>query len=633
MTENADRKVFGDALAVFSRRTALWSILLFTVSLAGLALALALRFDFSIDEILLKDRLTKPLLILVFCRAVTYWQQRILRTAWKHFGTYDALLILKAHVWSSVLFTAGLIFFRVQYFPRSVVITESIVSLGLIVAIKLALRLYYEKSDPQPYPVLAQKIAVIGAGDSGHRLIRMLQGRLTGEQRIVAVFDDNSALSGSLVHGIKVAGKIAELPSYLGSHPDVHQVVIAVPSLPSWKTEQIIKTCVSRNVQCRRIKDINDLAIEDFTLTSDGPDLFVELLMEKELFPSIPEQARAGIAGMRLLITGGGGSIGSELVRQLCDHSPKEVVVLDNSEFNLFKLENELRLKFPQVEIRFVLADIRDVPRMKSVMQRYLPDIVYHAAAYKHVPITEQNPHEAYKTNVLGTLATLELSYAVGSKRFVMISTDKAVDPMNILGLTKRLAELLVSSMCTAAREHGKSFPAASVRFGNVINSTGSAIPTFRAQILQGLHVTVTHPDAERYFMTTSEAAQLVICAGTLGQKGEIFALDMGRKVKIVDVAERMKALLGRRDLPIVFTGLRPGERLSEEITAKSELAEPTVFPKVMVIPSEPVPSSLIERVKAVGAELADYSNEKVFQTIQDLIAIDRPAAEANRQS
>jgi FlaA1/EpsC-like NDP-sugar epimerase len=595
-------------------------IILFLISSASLLFALCLRFDFATEEIFLLERLWKPLLLLAFCRWFAYSFFRILSASWKHFGTHDAMRVVKAQLLSSLMFTAGLVFFHILYFPRSVVVIEGLLSLFLVIGIKVLFRLHNEKklsSSSFGLNSPVRNIVIVGAGDSGHRLVRLLQAGQSHTHKILGIFDDNKALKGNLVHGVPVLGALTKLPEFINANLPLHRVIIAIPSLPVSKTELIIKTCIAHNVECKRIRTIDDIAVENFSLNEEGTDALIEVLMQKELHPYLPEKVISSIEGKRILITGGGGSIGSEIVRQLCDASPASLIIVDSSEYNLFKLENELKFKFPSAPLHFILADIRDEKRIETVFKQYQPQLIYHAAAYKHVPITEGNPQEAFKTNTFGTLLVLNKAIELGVERFVMISTDKAVDPVNILGLTKRLAELLVAAVCKKVQSEGRPFSAASVRFGNVINSTGSVIPTFRNQILQGLHITVTHPEAERYFMTTQEAAQLVICAGSLAKKGEIFALDMGKKVKILDVAERMKTLLGKKELPIVFIGLRPGERLSEEITATKETALPTEFPKIFCVQPQQIDTAFPSSIIKLAEQINSYTNQETLLEIQ----------------
>ena len=394
--------------------------------------------------------------------------------------------------------------------------------------------------------------------------------------KVVGVLDDSERLSGTSVFGSPVVGVIADLEPQLMRNRGVTAVIVAIPTLSAARFEEIRAICSRRNVILKKLQAFEDLACLDVGAAVER--LSIESLLEKEVKIEHEAEIRDAIRARCVLVTGAGGSIGSELVRQLIPFNPARIILLDHSEFNLFQINREITAKFPEAKKEAVIASVCDSERLSSILERFKPEIVFHAAAYKHVPLMEENCYEAFKNNVLGTRNVLTLAAKHGALRFVLISTDKAVDPSSIMGCSKRVAELLVQEY---ANTPGSKMATAIVRFGNVINSAGSVVPLFKEQIMTGGPLTVTHPEMERFFMSIREAVRLVLTAGTLGESGEVYVLDMGKPVRIVDVAEKMLALYGRRDIPIVFTGIRPGEKLKEVLVQTEEKTSGTRFSKV----------------------------------------------------
>jgi FlaA1/EpsC-like NDP-sugar epimerase len=416
---------------------------------------------------------------------------------------------------------------------------------------------------------------VLGAGISGHMIVKMFLSQRRLGYRPVAVLDDSEHLIGSLVHGVKVMGDLSSLRDVLIRNPRISAVVVAIPTLSADRFAMIEEVCLEFEVPLKRIQSFDDIACIDAREQEEG--LTPDRLLRKDSIVEHESEIRNALFGKRVLVTGAGGSIGSEIVRQVGAFNPSSIVMVDSGEFNLYTIERDMRKRCPDIPCTAVLASVVDKGRINRVFQSEKPDFVFHAAAYKHVPLLEINPYEAFVNNVVGTRNVLAAAVAANVSKLVMVSTDKAVDPESIMGCSKRISEFLVQSFDAEAANFG----AAIVRFGNVINSAGSVIPLFRQQILSGGPVTVTHPDMMRFFMSISEAVRLVLTAGTLGREGEIYILDMGKPIRIVDVARKMLALYGRRDIPIVFTGIRPGEKLFEELTDRGELLLPSQFKKV----------------------------------------------------
>lgn len=558
------------ATIVASVNVLLWSL--------SYLISLNLRFDFDTAEFWNVERLAFPLSVLLFCRQLTYMYWGLNQGYWRYSSTHDLFNLIKAHLVSSLLFTAIVMFLRVSEFPRAVIFIDFFLSICLLGGARFFVRLVRESviaSLENTSGSAGRSIFVIGAGESGHLLIKQFLSHSKLNYRPVAVFDDADRLSGTNVHGVPVVGPLASLSDAFVDFPDVSAVIVAIPSLGPSKFSAVREVCGQAGVLLKKIQSFEDIACLD---SGPGNDrISIEALLERETEVPHEDHIRKQLQGKRVLVTGAGGSIGSELVRQILKFDPSVLVLFDHSEFNLYQILNEIRAGELSVPVLPVLGSITDKRRLAQVFEEALPQYVFHAAAYKHVPLMESNAYEAVKNNVIGTRNVLEASKQFGSERFVMISTDKAVDPSSLMGCSKRLGEILAQHYSFET----PSLETAVVRFGNVINSAGSVIPLFKQQIIAGGPLTVTHPEMERYFMSIREAVRLVLTAGVLGRGGAVFVLDMGKPIKILDVARRMLTLYGRRDIPIAFTGVRPGEKLSEELTGTLEEFESTGFEKV----------------------------------------------------
>lgn len=548
------------------------------VTALSLILALNLRFEFEEHYFLTRSYLGLPLLLLLTFRYAAYLYWDINKRSWRHTSGPELELIIKAHVISSMAFAASIYILRITEFPRSVVFIEGVISVCMMGGIRYIsrrlneLRLFDSKKQDSPGE---RKVLIIGAGDSGHLLVKSLLNERRFGYEPIGVLDDSERLIGTTVHGVPVIGGINTLRSVLLTNKKISAVILTIPSFSQLRVNEIKDICDQCEVPLKRLQTFEDIACLDADAPSKRPD--IETLLDKQSDVSYQHEIREKLNGRRVLITGAGGSIGSEIVRQVLDFEPSHLTILDNSELHLFEINREVRNRWPNIEVRPVLANILDARRMKGVLIEESPEIVIHAAAYKHVPLIQENSYAAVTNNILGTRNLLMLCPEFGVKHFVLISTDKAVDPSSIMGSSKRVCELLVQQVCS----NGSRMSSAVVRFGNVINSTGSVIPIFKRQIEEGGPITVTHPDIERYFMSIPEAVQLVLTAGILGESGEIFVLDMGRKIKVLEVAKKMLTLYGRRDLPIVFTGLRPGEKITEDLVCLNEERRPTRFARI----------------------------------------------------
>ncbi len=500
---------------------------------------------------------------------------------WRYVSGRDFLLILRAVVVASAILVV--VFAVAKPFahtlPRSVEVTDFILTLILIAGARLLVRLIVER--PQRGEKLPKReVLVIGAGSGGQMVVRELQLNPNIGSTAIGFVDDDPRKRGMRMLGLKVLGSTGEIDAILDeTEPD--EVVIAIPSAPGTLRGKVVAACRDREIPVRTLPTVFELLRGGVQLNRQLREVRVEDVLGRD--PIVRELDRVGayLHDRIVLVTGAGGSIGSELCRQIAQVKPRLLVMLDHAEDNLFEIDREMVDERHFTNVESVLADCKEPHRMLEVMQRFKPHVVFHAAAYKHVPLMEANPLEAVRNNTIATRTTAETAAASKVERFVLISTDKAVNPQTVMGASKAMAEWIVES---AGHSHpGTRF--ASVRFGNVLGSSGSVVPIFRAQIERGGPVTVTDPEMTRYFMTIPEAVQMVIRAGDIGAgKGEVFVLDMGEPVKIVDLAHNMIRLAGyepEQDVAVEFTQPRPGEKLHEELFSGDEQPQPTAARRI----------------------------------------------------
>lgn len=505
---------------------------------------------------------------------------------WRFTGLSDLKNLLAAASLSSLTVTAFIAsIFRFQGFSRSVYIMDFFLTLLLIGGIRVAVRIYYNRGyglDLSLFrnhdPVVAKRILVIGAGASGEKVVREMLDSPAMKMRPVAFLDDDPGKAGKSIHGVPVKGPVAEI-CRLDS--DFDEILIAIPSLKGEQMRAIVAACEQTRKRFRIMPSIGELIGGQISVKAIRDVKFEDLLGRHEVRLD-EELIRRSYRDKRILITGAGGSIGSELVRQVGYYHPGALGLLDFSEFNLFQIEMDSRQRFEYIPVHSYLVDIKIQDALRRTFADFRPQIVLHAAAYKHVPLQELNPREAVFNNIKGTRILADLAGEYGVERFVLVSTDKAVRPTNVMGASKRVAEMLLE-----CRNGERRCRFVAVRFGNVLGSSGSVIPIFERQIEARMPVTVTHPEVTRYFMSTVEAAQLILQAGAMGEGGETFILDMGRPVRITDMARdliRLHGLEPERDVPIRYIGLRPGEKLYEELITEGEGIVPTQHEKIRVI-------------------------------------------------
>jgi FlaA1/EpsC-like NDP-sugar epimerase len=505
----------------------------------------------------------------------------------RHTSIEDAILILKAVFTGTVgaVLVSGVIrntlgFEHVFNLSASILIIDFFICLFWMVILRFFVKSFYESFVNQFKPTIG--VLIYGAGYTGMLTKNVFQTDRSTNYKILGFIDDNESKIGKTIEGIKVFSLPEVLDKFVGSN-DGMEVIMAINNMSAKSKRKISDIFLDRGVVVKALPPVDKWVEGEFAMNQIH-NVKIEDLLGREVIQMNNKRIGEEISGKVILVTGAAGSIGSEIVRQLIAYFPSKLVLVDQAESALYDLEYELAGKVPaNVQLIVNVADVSDTRRIAKIFKSHQPNIIFHAAAYKHVPLMENNPYEAIKTNVIGTRILAEMASEVGVEKFVMVSTDKAVNPTNVMGATKRLAEMYTQSM---NQLEGVKTKFIATRFGNVLGSNGSVIPLFKKQIERGGPVTVTHPEITRYFMTIPEACELVLEAATMGQGGEVFVFDMGESVKIIDLAKKMITLSGLRvdkDIEIRYTGLRPGEKLYEELLNNDENTLPTHHPKILI--------------------------------------------------
>jgi len=536
-----------------------------------------LRFDFRLemaDRVLILQ--TLPMVLAI--KLLVFYLFGLLRGWWRYVGLSDALDIGKASLVSSaslyILFKLAL---NVDGYPRSVLIMDLALTMLFVGGSRFTVRAY---SEGLQHNVDERNVLIVGAGRAGSTIAREMRRNPELGMRPIGFVDDDQSKHGIRIHGCKVLGSTERISAIIRLKK-VQSVLIAIPSARGAQIEQIVSRCRQCRVDFKILPPISRHINGSSAKISAVRDLRLEDLLGREPVHIDLASIRNELEGRVVLITGAGGSIGAELSRQVANFQPSKVVLLERSENALFQLGLELSSNLPQQHFVPVIADIQDVTTMRDVFALHRPEMVFHAAAYKHVPMMEENCFQAVTNNIFGTYNVALLARQFASKSFVMISSDKAVNPTNVMGVTKRIAELIMLGLSHENTRY------VAVRFGNVLGSNGSVVPIFQQQIRDGGPITVTHPEARRYFMTIPEAVQLVLQASSMGVSSEIFVLDMGKPVRVVDLARNMIRLSGLepdKEIEIIYTGLRPGEKLFEELMLEGEGLKRTSHAKIRVL-------------------------------------------------
>lgn len=563
-----ERKPFN--VKLFYRRTCLIIYDVISVILASY-LAIVMRYEFRVDEI--PEHFLSPIehvmpLNIVVTLAIFYIF-RLYSSLWAFAGESELQNIVVSCVLSTIVNSVCLQFFKTtsSAVPRSYYFLYLFLLITCIFSSRFSYRFFRSLKHKQQNKKNRIAVMVIGAGEAANLIIKEIVNSNFSTMVIKCIIDDDKGKWGRYIQGIKVVGgreKIVECADIY----EVDEIIVAMPSASRSDLKNILEICKDTNCKLRSLPGMYQLVNGEVNV-SKLRDVEVEDLLGRDPISVDLDSILGYVQGKVVLVTGGGGSIGSELCRQIASHRPKRLIIVDIYENSVYDVQQELKVKYPELDLVVLIASVRNTNRMNYIFSKYHPHIVYHAAAHKHVPLMEDSPTEAIKNNVFGTFKTAQAAAMSGVQRFVMISTDKAVNPTNIMGASKRICEMIIQ---TFDKHYATEFVA--VRFGNVLGSNGSVIPLFRRQIAAGGPVTVTHPDIIRYFMTIPEAVSLVLQAGAYARGGEIFVLDMGEPVKILDLAQNLIKLSGYRvgeDIKIEFTGLRPGEKLYEELLMDEE--------------------------------------------------------------
>ena len=592
---------------------------IFLITLSGF-MALYIRYDFrfSLMDMQYVDYELKYLPLSLVATLLLFVLFKLYRSVWRFASSTELLNVIGACTCSMAVQIIGMSLLGmrmpVSYYLMKYVIL--IIGVGLVRFAYRILRMLQERRLFGRERDSRKNTMIVGGGEAGAMIIKEFQNSSYLNQRISCVIDDNASKQGKYLRGIKIMGGREDIVR-LAEELKIDEIIVAMPSAPQSEIRDILNICKETGCEMRVLPGLYQMINGEVSI-SKLRKVEIEDLLGREPIRVQLDEIMGYVAGKTVLITGGGGSIGSELCRQVAAHEPKRLIIFDIYENNAYDIQQELKNRFPDLNLVVLIGSVRNTHRINSVFEKYHPDIVYHAAAHKHVPLMEDSPNEAIKNNVFGTYKTAMAADRYGAKRFVLISTDKAVNPTNIMGASKRICEMVIQMM----NRHSRTEFVA-VRFGNVLGSNGSVIPLFKKQIEKGGPVTVTHPDIIRYFMTIPEAVSLVLQAGALAKGGEIFVLDMGEPVKILDLAENLIRLSGYKpyeDIDIEFTGLRPGEKLYEELLMSEEGLQET--PNKLIHIGKPIEfdEEKFREQLNVLKKTADQDSEFIRQLVKEIV-------------
>lgn len=556
------------------------------------------------------------LVFVTIIQMVCYYYFKVYRGLWRYASLNDVARILRAVVSASILVIPILyLTFLIQQIPRSILPLYSILLMTLLCGARLLFRSYWDTRNNQIDVQDIKRVLIVGAGQAGEGLVRDL--KRSSSYVPVGLVDDNQSKRGLEVHGVPVFGTTYDL-AFLAVTHHIDLIFIAIPSSRSADMRRIVEQCEHCKIPFRTLPSIQALASGRVEVNALRK-VHIEDLLGRDQVTLNWDKIAATIQNKRVLVSGGGGSIGSELCRQIMSLKPSQLIIMDNGEYNLYKIELELQEQFPNISVKVILASVVDRVAVDYVFQKFYPEIVFHAAAYKQVPLLENQVRIAVQNNVIGTQIVAEASVAVGVEKFILISTDKAVNPTNVMGTTKRVAEIYCQNLNARV-----STQFITVRFGNVLGSVGSVVPLFQEQLEKGGPLTVTHPEMQRYFMTIPEASQLILQAMVNGEGGEIFVLDMGEPIKIGYLAEQMIRLAGKepgKDIEIQYTGLRPGEKLFEELFHSSEQLTHTLHKKLFMAQFRQIDwETLMHTLRMLHAACATHQDDELLLLLKSMV-------------
>jgi len=599
---------------------------------AALSLAYLFRFEFVLDDFF-AGLLVESLFVIIPLKLVIFYLFGLYRGMWRYTSTGDFWRLLQASATATLLILSLIfVFFRFEGgYSRAVFVMDGGLTFLLTGGLRMFIRTFYLRMDRNGQAAVVptaqrKRILIVGAGSAGEKTLREILENDHLPYLVVGFIDEDRKKHGRSIHGIPVLGSLGDMAHIIEAR-GIREILIAIPSATGDQMRRVVEACKLCQIAYKTLPGIGEI-IDGRVSIKAFRDVNYEDLLGRSPVQLDMEEITGCLSGKTVLVTGCGGSIGAELCRQIFRFEPQTLILLDVSESNLFHIEMELLGKPHGGRCRAVLGRVQDETLIDSVFRKYRPRVVFHAAAYKHVPMLEKNPWEAVYNNIIGSRVVMETAVRYGTERVVLVSTDKAVRPTSVMGASKRVTELFLH-----AYRQGAPTRFMAVRFGNVIGSSGSVIPVFRNQIEQGGPVTVTHPDVRRFFMTIPEAAQLILQAGAMGEGGEVFILKMGTPVRIVDMARDLIRLSGRepdRDVKIVFTGLRDGEKLYEELITVGEGIVPTKHDKIMVLRSdgqgrpsgsaqEP-PFSLDARIKELQEAADRFDAPAIKKKMRDIV-------------
>ena len=591
---------------------------IFLITLSGF-LALYIRYDFRFSQMDMRyvdyEILYLPVNLVVTLLLFVLF--KLYRSVWRFASSTELLNVIGACSGSIILQIIGMGILEMRM-PVSYYLMKYVLLIVGVGTLRFAYRILRMLQEKRLFGGEKQKknTMIVGGGEAGAMIIKEFQNSDYLNQRVCCVIDDNVSKQGKYLRGIKIMGGRQDIIR-LAKELKIDEIIVAMPSAPQSEIRDILNICKETGCEMKVLPGLYQMIRGEVSI-SKLRKVEIEDLLGREPIRIRLDEIMDYVSGKVVLVTGGGGSIGSELCRQVAAHDPKQLIIFDIYENNAYDIQQELKQKFPELNLVVLIGSVRNTHRINSVFEKYRPDIVYHAAAHKHVPLMEDSPNESIKNNVFGTYKTAMAADRYGTKRFVLISTDKAVNPTNIMGASKRICEMVIQMM----NRHSKTEFVA-VRFGNVLGSNGSVIPLFKKQIEKGGPVTVTHPDIIRYFMTIPEAVSLVLQAGALAKGGEIFVLDMGEPVKILDLAENLIRLSGYKpyeDIDIEFTGLRPGEKLYEELLMSEEGLQETSNKLIHI--GKPIEFDEEKFRKQLDAlkKMADQDSDSIRQMVQEIV-------------
>ncbi|MBF0522025.1 MAG: polysaccharide biosynthesis protein [Candidatus Omnitrophica bacterium] len=591
-------------------------ILLAHVAIVVVAYSLSflLRFDFSIPLSELPGFfnaffLIIPVKLLVFAYFGLY------RGLWMYSSIYDLMKILKANVSATAFFIISVALWGGQGFPRSIFIVDFVLCTGLVGGIRF-ISIFIKENYYRGYKDGIRRILIVGAGEAGLMLLREYR-KNPSLGWIVGFIDDDKIKIDESIQGIRILGGRRDIPRVV-EESEVDEIILAIPSAQGEVVRDILSYCEQTPAKIKVVPGFSKILSGEMEVRAR--DVKPEDLLGRETVRINEDEIRNYVGGKVVLVTGAGGSIGSEICRQIVRFNPKEIILFDHHENFVYFLTIEFKVRYPSVSIKTCIGDIRDVGLLKRLFTKETPEVIFHAAAHKHVPLMEENPIAAVKNNVLGSRNMIYAAHHYGVERFVLISTDKAVNPINVMGMSKRVAEMILQAKAKVSKT---KFMA--VRFGNVLGSAGSVVPLFKKQIADGGPITITHPDVKRYFMSITEAVMLVLQAGSMGKCGELFILDMGEQIKVIEIARNLIALSGLtidKDISIKFIGLRPGEKLEEELLLDKEKDAATKHDKIFISqPQEFDLENLGRGIKRLHRLVAVMDVEGVMEEMKAIIA------------